>query len=306
MFALLARWAAPRRGASATPRPARRRRRRITGGQLALTVALCLAAILFLHPILWLADSAFRNPDDIWRVPPLLFADPEAAVRGWTLGPMRQALGKWGVGQAFLVSVGVTTATVAITLLACSLGAYAFAFLRFRGRDRLFVAVLGLMMLPMATMMVPFAVSMRSLRLHETLAAVILPYALSPLGVFLLRQYYIKIPRELFEAARLDGAGHARIWWSLVVPLSRPALAALATFSFLFSWNDFLLPALILRANDGLAPLPLRVAVMKSIPYNPPYDAIMAAGLLAALVPLVLFLRFQKQFIQGLIGSYGK
>jgi multiple sugar transport system permease protein len=304
VLALLARWADLRRGKRA--RRARPRRRWIAPSQLALTLFLCLAAILFLHPILWLADSAFRLPIDIFRVPPILLSDPEAAVRGYTLFPFEQALGRWRVGQAFLVSVGVTSASVALTLLVSSLCAYAFAFLRFRGRDRLFVAVVGLMMVPMATQIVPFAVSMRSLRLHETLAGVILPYALSPLGVFLLRQYYIKIPRELFDAARLDGAGHARIWWSVVVPLSRPALAALATFSFLLSWNDFLLPALILRANDGLAPLPLRVSVMNSIPYNPPTEAIMAAGLLAAIVPLVLFLRFQKQFIEGLMGSYGK
>jgi multiple sugar transport system permease protein len=278
------------------------RRRRARPVQLAVTALLCVVAVIFVYPIVWLADSAFRLAVDIFLVPPLLLSDPGAAIQGYTLSPMRQAFGRWGVGQAYVISVVVTVASVALTLLVCSLCAYAFAFLRFRGRDVLFVALLGLMMLPMATMIVPLVTTVRVLHLVDSLAGLILPYALSPMGVFLLRQYYIRIPRDLFEAARIDGAGHWVIWWRIVVPISRPALVALATFSFLFTWNDFMLPALILR-SERLTPLPLRVAIMRSIPYNPPYEALMAAGFLAAVLPLLFFLRYQRKLIEGLVGT---
>jgi ABC-type glycerol-3-phosphate transport system permease component len=277
----------------------------VTPVQWVLTAGLCAIAVVFLHPLYWLADSAFRRAIYIFQVPPILFQHPVDAVRDYTLYPMREALVRWGAGKAFLDSVIVTVLGVGLALLVSSLCAYAFAFLRFRGRDALFFGLLGLMMIPMATMMVPLVKTMRVLNLVDTLAGVILPYAMTPMGVFLLRQYYIKIPREIFEAARIDGAGHAWIWWSLVVPLSRPALATLATFHFLYVWNDFLLPVLVLR-SERFVTLPLKVAVMRSMQYVQPYEAIMACGFIAAIVPLALFLRFQKQFIQGLMGGYGK
>jgi ABC-type glycerol-3-phosphate transport system permease component len=288
------------RGQAAPAAP--RRRRRLAPLEWLGALGLCGLAVVFLHPLLWLSDSAFRSQVDMFAVPPVLVRDPVAALQGYQLRGLEAALGKWGVGQALAVSILVTILAVGLTLLVCSLCAYAFAYLDFRGRDAMFVGVLGLMMLPMATMIVPTVTTLRVLHLIDNLGGLVLPYAMSPLGVFLLRQYYIKIPRELFEAARIDGAGHLRIWWSLIVPLSKPAMAALATFQLLWVWNDFLLPMLVLR-SDTLHTLPLRVAVMLSVLYNPPWEAIMATGFIAALLPLVLFLRYQRQFIEGLMGA---
>jgi len=266
------------------------------------TLPLLALSLVFLHPILWLADSAFRQPVDIFSVPPILVRDPVAAVQRYTLGGFMQSFERWGVGRALLVSVVVTAAALALTLLVCSLCAYAFAFLEYPGRDAMFFGILALVMLPMATMIISTFETLRFLHLDNHLLGLVLPYSLSPMGVFLLRQFYVKIPRQLFEAARLDGASHLRIWWSLIVPLSKPALAALATFHFLWVWNDFLLPLVILR-SERLHTLPVRVQVMLSMIYQPPYQAIVATGFLAAAIPLVLFLRYQRQFIEGLTGG---
>lgn len=270
--------------------------------QLAGVAALCLLGLLYLTPLLWLLDASFRPAVDIFRFPPLLLSDPLRAVEGYTLESFRQAFTRWNVGWALGVSILVTLAGIALTLLVCSLCAYAFAYLRFRGRDALFFLVLATMMLPMTTMIVPYYQVIRGLGLSNNLLGLIVPYAISAFGVFMLRQYYIKIPRSLLECARVEGASHLRIWWSIVLPLSRPALAALAIVQFRQIWNDFLYPMIILR-SESLFTLPVRIQVMDSQNFSKPYDAIITAGFLTALVPMVFFLVFQRQFIEGLAGG---
>ena len=219
-----------------------------------------------------------------------------------TLGSFRSAFGHWNVGLSFGVSVVVTLSGIALTLLVCSLCAYAFAYLEFPFRRVLFAVILGTMMLPMTTMIVPFYRVVRSLGISNSLLGLVIPYSVSAFGVFLLRQYYIKIPRSLMESAKTEGAGHLRIWWSIILPLSRPALAALAIVQFRAIWNDFLFPMIILK-SDRLYTLPIRIQVMDSQNFNKPYEAIISAGFITALVPMVFFLLFQRHFIEGLAGG---
>lgn len=262
-------------------------------------------AALYLYPLLWLIDSSFRPAVDIFRFPPALIAEPFlAAVKSYSLDSFRAAFSHWHVGWALGVSLLVTACGIALTLLFCSLCAYAFAFLEFPGKRVLFLAVLGTMMLPMTTLIVPYYRVIRSLGLSDSLPGVILPYAASALGVFMLRQFYIKIPRSLIECAKVEGAGHFRIWWSIVLPLSKPALAALAIVQFRQIWNDFLNPMIILR-SESLFTLPVRIQVMDSQNFNKPYDAIITAGFISAIVPMVAFLLFQRQFVEGLAGGAG-
>lgn len=265
-------------------------------------VFLCAVGLVYLYPLLWLFDSSFRHATEVFQFPPVLFQAPLRAIREYTLDSVRTAFTHWHVGLALATSLLVTLAGVALTLLVCSLAAYAFAFLEFRLRGPLFFLVLATMMLPMTTMIVPFYKVVRSVRLANNLLGLVLPYAVSAFGVFLLRQYYIKIPRALLESARVEGASHLRVWWSLVLPLSRPALAALAIIQFRQIWNDFLFPMIILR-SDRLFTLPVRIQVMDSQNFGKPYDAILTAGFLTALVPMAFFLLFQRQFIEGLAGG---
>jgi len=206
------------------------------------------------------------------------------------------------VSSAFGVSVFVTLSGILLTLLICSLCAYAFAYMEFPGRSWLFAGILATLMLPMVTMIVPFYRVIRSLGISNNLLGLIVPYSVSAFGVFLLRQYYIKIPRSFMESAKVEGAGHLRIWWSIILPLSRPALAALAIVQFRGIWNDFLYPMIILK-KEALYTLPIRIQVMDSQNFNKPYDSIIAAGFLTALVPMLVFLFFQRQFIEGLAGG---
>jgi multiple sugar transport system permease protein len=286
------------------PLDARRPRRlpRLSALQWIGVALLCAVGLLYLYPLLWLLDSSFRSAVEIFQWPPALFRDLPAALRSYTLGSYRSAFGHWHVGWAFGVSVLVTAGGIALTLLVTSLCAYAFAYLEFPGRRALFALILGTMMLPMTTMITPFYQVLRSLGLTNNLLGLIVPYSVSAFGVFLLRQYFIKLPRSLMESAKTEGAGHLRIWWSIILPLSRPALAALAIVQFRGIWNDFLFPMIILR-SDSLYTLPIRIQVMDSQNFNKPYEAIISAGFITALVPMVFFLLFQKQFIEGLAGG---
>lgn len=263
---------------------------------------LCLVGLVYLYPLFWLADASFRPAVEIFQFPPLIFRDFVRGITEYTLGSYVLALGKWQVGWAFGVSVFVTLCGIFLTLLVCSLAAYAFAYLEFPGKKFWFAFILGTMMLPMGTMIAPYYELIRKLHLSNTLAAVIIPYGISAFGVFLLRQFYIKIPRSFMESAKVEGAGHLRIWWSIILPLSRPALAALAIVQFRGIWNDFLFPMIVLR-SDKLYTLPIRIQVMDSVNFNKPYDALIAAGFITALVPMIFFLIFQRQFIEGLAGG---
>lgn len=263
---------------------------------------LCLVGLVYLYPLFWLFDSSLRPGVEIFQFPPILFRDFWAGITGYTFGSYKLALGHWNVGWSFGVSVLVTSSVILLTLLLCSLAAYAFAYLEFRGRNALFAFLLATMMLPTGTMIAAFRQLIVSLGLYNTLMAIILPSSVSAFGVFLLRQYYIKIPRTLMEAAKVEGASHLRIWWSIILPLSRPALAALAIVQFRGVWNDFLLPMIMLE-KDTLLTLPIKIRQMDSVNFNKPYESIIAAGFITALVPMIFFLIFQKQFIEGLAGG---
>jgi ABC-type glycerol-3-phosphate transport system permease component len=266
-------------------------------------LVLCAIGLVYLYPLFWLADSAFRPAVEIFQYPMLIFRDFQRGITEYTLGSMKLALNPpWRVSSWFAVSVFVTLLGIALSLLVSSITAYAFAYLEFPGRRILFAFILATLMLPLTTMISPGFALIVSLGLYKSLWAVILPYSISAFGVFLLRQYYIKIPRSFMESAKVEGASHLRIWWSIIVPLSRPALAALAIVQFRAIWNDFLFPLIVLDTEKGRT-LPIAIKVMDSQNFNKPYEGIIAAGFLTAAVPMLFFLIFQRQFIEGLAGG---
>jgi len=276
--------------------------RRVTAGQLVGTALVGLAALGYLLPLFWLTDAAFRSSAEVFQFPPVLLRDPLNAIRNYRLDNILTAAREWNLGGALQVSLLVTGSSVLLNLLVSSLCAYAFAFAEFRGKKVLFTVLLAMMMVPMGTMLVPTMRNLRVLHLNNNVLGLILPYALSPFAVFLLRQYFVKIPRSLMEAAWVDGAGHVRIWWSVILPLSGPALVASGVSQFLFVWNDFLMPSLVLR-GDGNRTLPVQLQILLGQVYNPPLGSMIAFGFVSALVPLAVFLAFQRQFIAGLSGA---
>lgn len=256
---------------------------------------LTLVAVINLIPIIWLSSSAFKPVNEIFSIPVTLWSNH------FNLGNFNTAFIKWGIGRAFVNSSIITTCTMIAQLLICSWCAYALATLHFRGRQMIFYIILATMMLPGFTMIVPGFQIARSLNLVNSFAGLIIPGAVSAYGVFLLRQYFIKIPSDFFEAAYVDGANQLRIWWQIAMPLARPALAALSIFAFLGIWRDLLWPVLILQKEE-LATLSIRIYFMNTF-YNRDFGSIIATSFVVAIVPIILFLVFQRQFIEGMTGG---
>ncbi|MBN2546586.1 MAG: carbohydrate ABC transporter permease [Spirochaetes bacterium] len=266
-------------------------------------IFLLIISIFYVYPILWLFDASLRPLIDIFQVPPALFSGSFEKMFGiYTFNSFINSFLNWGTGIALINSVLVTCSSIILTVFVCSLCSYAFAFMNFPGKKIIFIFILSTMMLPLATMIAPYYRVLQKLGLTNKLIGLIIPYAAYPLGVFLLKQYFIKIPVSLIEAAKIDGAGYFRIWLRIIMPLSKPALAAFAIIQFKEVWNDFLIPMIVLRSGS-LFTLPIKLQLMDSQTFNKPYDAIIATGFITAIIPIIFFLIFQRYFIEGLTGG---
>ena len=270
----------------------------------ALGIGLFFILVLtYLFPLIWLFDTSFRPKIEIFRVPPtLLQAPPWVTFKSYSFSNFALAINKYQVDKAFINSVLVTASAIILTLLVCSLAAYAFALMKFPGRDGIFLIILCTMMLPTVTLLAPYFRVIRTFGLYNKHLGIIIPYAASAFGVFLLRQYYVRLPNSLIEAAVMDGAGRFRIWWQIVLPNSKPVLSTLAIYQFTAIWNDFLVPLLIIR-DRSLHTLPIKLQAIDSVNVAKDYDAIIATSFIAIIIPIIFFLFFQKQFIEGLSGS---
>jgi ABC-type glycerol-3-phosphate transport system permease component len=265
-------------------------------------ILICAAGLLYLAPLLWLFDASFRPQVEIFSVPPPLFQKPIwQAFHSYTLKSFIDAT-QLGVPLAVINSVLLVVLGIIATLLVVSLAAYAFACMRFPGKNFLFIIVIATMMLPNTTMMAPVYHIFRVLGLTDSLGGLVLLYAASAYGFFLMRQYIIALPMSLMESAAMDGANKLQIWWNIILPLSKPALAALAIIQFRTIWNDFLIPMIVLK-SETIYTIPLRLQLINSFTVNPRFDVIMATGFIAVSIPLIFFLIFQRQFIEGLSGG---
>ncbi|GHA92458.1 carbohydrate ABC transporter permease [Streptomyces termitum] len=268
-------------------------------GSAAVQGLLLVVALVWLTPLAGLLLSSLRserdNASDGWWT---AFADPAQL----SLDNYRVLLEDSGLVQAFwntvLISVPATVLVVGVSALA----GYAFAWLDFPGRDGLFLVVVGLLVVPVQIGLLPVAKLFGAVGLFGTVAGVVLfhvAYGL-PFGVFLLRNFFAEIPREMLEAARLDGGSEARIFLRLVLPLGRPALASLAIFQFLWVWNDMLVA--LLFADGGSQPL--TVALQSQMRQFGSNIGVLAPGaFLSLIVPLVVFFAFQKHFVRGVMAG---
>jgi multiple sugar transport system permease protein len=250
-------------------------------------------AAITLLPFLWMLSSSLKDFGQIFRFPPDLVPDPivwENYSRLVTNFPFTL----WVYNSA-IVSISVTIGHV----LSCSLAAYAFARVPFRGRDRLFLLYLATMMIPFQVTLIPTYVLMKSLGLIDKLSALIIPGVLGgPFGTFLLRQFFMTIPGELEDAARMDGADYLTIYSQIIMPLAKPALATLAVFVFLQTWNDFLWPLVLINSSERKT-LPVGIAGMVG-QFNTEWGLLMAGAALSVVPMLVIFIAAQRYFVQGI------
>lgn len=201
-------------------------------------------------------------------------------------------------GRFYLNSVIVATSTTVLQILIASLAAFAFARLRFRGRDALFLLYLTTLMIPFQVTMIPNFVIIRYLAWYNTYQALILPSAFSVFSTFLMRQYFLTLPMDLDEAARMDGAGSWRIWAQIILPLSGPIVATLAIFNFQGSWNDFLWP-LVITNTPSMRTIPVGLAAFQG-QYNTEWHLLMAGSVVALLPVLILYIIGQNWFVRGI------
>jgi multiple sugar transport system permease protein len=205
---------------------------------------------------------------------------------------------KINFAQYYINTIIITVARTVFQLILCSLAAYAFARLRFPGKNIIFITILSVLMVPSQVIMIPSFVIMRELGWIDTFYAIIVPGIFSAFGTFLLRQFFMAIPKELDEAAKIDGCSFFGIYWRIILPLSKPALVSLAIFTILASWNDFLWP-LIVTNSDEMRVLSIGIATFQG-QYATDYPLLMAGALMATAPMIIIFLFLQKYFIEGI------
>ena len=261
-----------------------------------LHALLIVAAVLTLFPLLWMVSASFMASGEASALPP-----PLLPSHG-TLSNYRQLFGAQNIGRYVVNSLWLAVLTTLLSLLFNSAAGYAFAKLRFRGREPLLRALLAALVIPSQVAMLPLFLMMKWLGLVNTYAGVVVPAMAGIFGVFLVRQYALAIPDELLEAARIDGAGELRIFASIVLPALKPILVTLAVLTFLGSWNDFLWPLIVLT-DQNLYTLPIALATL-SREHVQDNELMMAGAVLTVLPVLLLFLALQRYYIRGiLVGS---
>ena len=277
-----------RTSASAAARRATTRRR------TALATVVVLGAVVMFFPFAWTVVTSLSDDAGLSATPQLIPQDP-------SLSAYQVLFAETPFARVVLNSLGLAVATTACQLLTSALAAYVFSRMPFPGRGIVFGVYLATMMIPIQVLIVPLFVQMRDLGLVDTYLGVLLPGVASAFGVFLLRQAMNAVPRELDEAATIDGAGHLRVFARIILPLVGPALATLAVFSFMSSWNAFLWPLIILR-DETLQTLPLALAGLQG-QYTTQWDVVMAGSVVSILPMLALYLFAQKYVIQGVATS---
>jgi alpha-1,4-digalacturonate transport system permease protein len=248
-------------------------------------------AVMFL-PVLWIVLSSFKGLNEIYHIPPAFLP------QHWILTNYSGALVRFPFLRYLANSVTVTTLATVLTLGINSMAAFALSKYRFPGRDAIFLVILGTLMIPLQVIMLPVYLVIAKLGMANTLWGIIIPPSATPTGVFLLRQYMLTIPDELLEAARIDGAGEFRVYWQVVLPLTRPALAVLTVFSIMWRWNDFLWPLIVIN-QDSLFTLQLGLARFRGELVTD-WNYVLAMTVLSIIPVTVVFAVLQRYLVSGI------
>ncbi|MEO7072279.1 MAG: carbohydrate ABC transporter permease [Rhodanobacter sp.] len=251
------------------------------------------AAAVALFPLLWMLSVSFMAPGEASALPPAWL--PQHA--SWA--NYRELFVRAGMGRYLLNSLLVASAITTLSLVFNLMAGYAFAKLRFAGRERLFQALLGALVIPAQVAMLPLFLLLKYLGLVNSYAGVVVPAMATVFGIFLVRQYTRGIPDELLEAARIDGAGEWRIFAQIVLPLLKPIVVTLAIFTFLAAWNDFMWPLIVLTGQEHYT-LPIGLASLAR-EHSQDSELMMAGAVVTTLPVLLLFLAMQRYYLQGLL-----
>lgn len=270
-------------------------RRRPAPGVIALYTVAVLAALAWLVPLVWAFATSIKPEGETTAMPPTwLTANP-------TFEAYLNVLGRGDIIRWTVNSLATTALVTVLTLIVCVSAAYGFSRFDFRGRPWLFALIIGGILIPPQTLIVPQFVLMTQLGLVDTYWGIALPQVVAPVFVFILKRFFDAIPHEYEDAAKMDGAGPLRILWSVLLPLSRPVLAAVGIFTFIGAWNNFLWPFLVTTAPEMMT-LPVGLGTVMG-GYGIQYAQVMASAVLGAIPLLIVFLLFQRHIVTGVAGA---
>jgi multiple sugar transport system permease protein len=254
---------------------------------------LSIASLIFIFPLYWMITGSFKTPTGIWAIP------PEWVPKQYVFDNYIHLFTTKPAHYWIFNSIFTSAATVVCVLLFSAMAGYAYAKRKFPGNKLFFALVLGTMMMPHQVTLVPLYILVRNLGLLDSYLGLILPGVAFPLGVFLIRQFVLTIPDEIIEASKIDGAGEIRLFTVIVLPLIMPALGALAIFSFMYSWNDYLWQLIVLQSKEMLT-LPLGISTMAYDELTVNYGYAMAGATIAAIPMIAFFISLQKSFVKGI------
>lgn len=285
-------------------------------GNIAVYAVLTVGAVTMLVPFVWMALTSIKQPDEVFATGGGIRWLPEHFVWQDTVIDGQKVRAWWGnypdawreinLLRLYLSSFFVAVVGTFGQVLTSSMAAYAFARLRFPGRDKLFFAYLATMMIPGSVTMIPVFVIMKKLHWIDSYQALIIPGLFSAYGTFMLRQFFMGLPSELEDAAKIDGSGHIGIWLRVILPLSKPALATLTTFTFMGFWGSYMWP-LVVTITEPLRTLPIGLRYFVG-QHATNYTQLMAGSMMAVVPVLLLFVFNQRYFVEGikLSGMGGK
>jgi multiple sugar transport system permease protein len=256
---------------------------------------LILGCIVMAMPFLWMIVSSLKSAGEIWTFPPVFFPkDIKWAnyIDAWNALPF----------DKFFINTLIVTISVTVgQLFTCSLGGYAFARLQFPGRDKIFLGYLATLMIPFPVIMIPLFILMKNIGWVDSLIGLIAPGLFSAWGTFLMRQFMLSIPRDLEDAAKIEGCSLWGIYWRIILPLCKPVLATLGIFTFLATWNDFLWPLIMINTIPKKT-LPLGLVMFQArVAAETPWHLIMAASCFTIVPVLILFVIGQKYYVRGIV-----
>jgi len=258
---------------------------------LSYAILLALALAMFI-PFLWSLSTSLKSAGDVHQFPPQFIPD-EPTLQAYRTVLTDVPFPRWFM-NSFLIALVVTMANLAF----CSMGGYALARIKFPGRKVIFTVILATMMIPAQITMIPVFRILQGIGLVNTYGGLIVPFMVNTFGIFLMKQFFESVPTELEEAAMLDGCSRFRIFWNIILPLARPALAALTIFAFLGNWNSFMMP-LIIVSDPALSTLPLGLAMFRG-EYFTDWPVLMAASVLIIAPVAFLYLFLQRYFVEGI------
>lgn len=263
-------------------------------------VLMLVMVLIWILPLIWTLSLAL-TPNDVLKT------DSQSLLpQGLTLANFADVFATGGTPRWFLNSAIVTIVTTIVTVVVCAMAGYAFAKLPFAGRLVVYSLTLAGMMVPKEAMFIPLFMMFSDMNMHNTYSALILPRIAFPLGVFIMTQFFSQVPDEIQEAASIDGASSWRIFFSIMLPLARPSLIALATFTFVQSWNDYLWP-LVSATKPSMFTMTTGLASLQgTFAQSTELGSLMARGIVGTLPLLLLFIFFQKYLIRGVSMSSGE